>query len=55
MHSLHLEVCVEGIDTGYDLYNFSWIQEVFVGRVDGFSRKSKGHSPNIDLEEIVLR
>ena len=24
LHSLHLEVCVEGHDTGYDLHDFSW-------------------------------
>ena len=31
--------------------DFSWIREVFVGTVDGFSRKSKGQSPNMDLRE----
>ena len=29
--------------------NFSCIREVFVGILDGFSRKSEGHSPNMDL------
>lgn len=29
--------------------NFSWIREVFVGMVDGFSRKSKGRSPDMNL------
>ena len=29
--------------------DFSWIREEFVGTVDGFSRKSEGQSPNIDL------
>ena len=30
---------------------FSWIREVFVGMVDGFSRKSEGQSPDMDLRE----
>ena len=29
--------------------DFSWIREVFVGMVDGFCRKSKGQSPDMDL------
>ena len=29
--------------------DFSWIREVFVGTVDGFSKKSEGQSPDIDL------
>ena len=29
--------------------NFSWIREVLVGIVDDFSRKSEGHSPNMDF------
>ena len=29
--------------------DFSWIREVFVGMVDGFNRKSGGHSPDMDL------
>ena len=29
--------------------DFSWIREEFVGTVYGFSRKSEGQSPNIDL------
>ena len=29
--------------------DFSWIREVFVGTVDGFSRKSEGQSPDMDL------
>jgi hypothetical protein len=24
LHNLHLEVCVEGHDTSYDLHDFSW-------------------------------
>ena len=28
---------------------FSWIRGVFVGIVDGFSRKSEGQSHHIDL------
>ena len=31
--------------------DFSEIREVFIGMVDGFSRKSKGHSPDMDLRE----
>ena len=49
LHSLHLEVCVEGHDTGYDFHDFSWIREVFVGTIDGFNRKYKGHSPDMDV------
>ena len=29
--------------------DFSWIREVFVEMVDGFSRKSEGQSPDMDL------
>ena len=29
--------------------DFSWIREVFVEMVDGFSRKYEGHSPDMDL------
>ena len=29
--------------------DFSWIRDVFVGIIDGFSRKSEAHSPDIDL------
>ena len=29
--------------------DFSWIKEVFVGIVDGFNRKSEGHSLDMDL------
>ena len=29
--------------------DFSWIREVFVGTVDGFSRKFEGQSPDMDL------
>ena len=31
--------------------DFSWIREVFAGTVDGFSRKSEGHSPDMDLRD----
>ena len=30
LHSLHLEVCVEGHDTGYDLYGFSLVLAIFL-------------------------
>lgn len=29
--------------------DFSWIRELFVGIIDGFSRKTEGNSPNTDL------
>ena len=29
--------------------NFSWIIEEFFGIVDGFSKKSEGQSPDIEL------
>ena len=29
--------------------DFYWIRELFVGMVDGFSRNSKGRSPNMDF------
>ena len=29
--------------------DFSWIREVFIGIVDGFSKKMEGHSPDMDL------
>ena len=29
--------------------NLFWVREVFVGTVDGFSRKSEGQSPDMDL------
>ena len=29
--------------------DFSWIREVFFGIFDGFRKKSKGHSPDMDL------
>ena len=32
-----------------DDVDFSYIREAFVGTVDGFSRKFKGHSPDMDL------
>ena len=30
MHSLHLEVCVEGHDTSYDLHGFSLVLVIFL-------------------------
>ena len=30
LHSLHLEVCVEGHDTGYDLHGFSLVSVIFL-------------------------
>ena len=30
LHSLHLEVCVEGHDTGYDLHGFSLVLVIFL-------------------------
>ena len=30
MYSLHLEVCVEGHDTGYDLHGFSSVLVIFL-------------------------
>ena len=30
LHNLHLEVCVEGHDTGYDLYGFFLVLVIFL-------------------------
>ena len=29
--------------------DFSWIREVFVGTINGFNKKYKGQSPNMEL------
>ena len=34
--------------------NFSWIRKVFFGTTDGFSRKSKVQSPDMELRGVVL-
>ena len=33
LYILHLEVCVEGHDTGYDLHGFSLVLVIFLGSV----------------------